>query len=99
LLDTPMGAVYPLVPLFRDQVLGIALFSSEGRLHWGFNADWDAVPDLRGLVEGVAKEFDALRDAAQAAPVLARSSQAPTRARSSRRVPSARRRANASRAS
>ena len=52
---------YPLVPLFSDQALGIALFSYDGGLHWGFNADWDAVPDLHTFVEQVEAEFETLR--------------------------------------
>jgi len=52
---------YPLVPLFSDEALGIALFSYDGGLHWGFNADWDAVPDLHTFVEQVEAEFETLR--------------------------------------
>jgi WS/DGAT/MGAT family acyltransferase len=47
---------YPLVPLFANQALGIALFSYAGRLHWGFNADWDAMPDLHDLVQAIEHE-------------------------------------------
>jgi WS/DGAT/MGAT family acyltransferase len=57
-------AFYPLVPLFRNQALGVALLSYDGRLYWGFNADWDAVPDLHELVEGVGRELALLREAA-----------------------------------
>jgi len=63
-LGAPMQACYPLVPLFQNQALGVALFSYAGRLYWGFNADWDAVPDLHDLVEGVGTDFDRLVDAA-----------------------------------
>jgi hypothetical protein len=59
-----MIACHPLVPLFRGQALGVALFSYDGRLEWGFNADWDALPDLHDLVEAVGVEFALLRDAA-----------------------------------
>ena len=52
-----MTACYPLVPLFANQALGIALFSYDGRLYWGFNADWDAIPDLHELVEAVEREL------------------------------------------
>jgi WS/DGAT C-terminal domain len=45
------------VPIFHYQALGIALFSYDGRLFWGFNADWDAVPDLHDLVGLVDDEF------------------------------------------
>jgi WS/DGAT/MGAT family acyltransferase len=52
---------YPLVPLFENQALGIALFSYDKSIHWGFNADWDAIPDLHELVLGVEREFEVLR--------------------------------------
>jgi WS/DGAT/MGAT family acyltransferase len=64
LLGTPMRAVYPLVPLSRNQALGIAIFSYNGRLFWGFNSDWDAVPDLHDLVNGIQRELDILTSAA-----------------------------------
>ena len=63
-LGAPMRACYPLVPLFQNQALGVALFSYAGRLYWGFNADWDAIPDLHDLVEAVGREFDRLARAA-----------------------------------
>jgi len=52
---------YPLVPLFTKQALGIALFSYDGALHWGFNSDWDAVADLHYFVELIDLEFETLR--------------------------------------
>ncbi len=61
LLGAKMHEIYPLVPLFSNQALGIALFSYDGGLFWGFNADWDAVPDLHDLVEMVQAEFEVLR--------------------------------------
>ena len=63
-LGSPLRAAYPLVPLFHNQTVGIALFSCNGMLFWGFNVDWDAVPDVHELVEGVAKEFARLKRAA-----------------------------------
>jgi WS/DGAT/MGAT family acyltransferase len=56
-----MLEIYPLVPLFTNQALGIALFSYDGSLFWGFNADWDAVPDLHDLVEMVQQELETLQ--------------------------------------
>jgi WS/DGAT/MGAT family acyltransferase len=56
-----MLASYPLVPLFENQALGVALFSYDDGLHWGFNADWDAVPDLHDFVGAVEEEFEKLR--------------------------------------
>ena len=52
---------YPLVPLFENQALGVALFSYDGGLYWGFNADWDALPDLHEFVLAVEQEFETLR--------------------------------------
>jgi len=53
---------YPLVPLFANQALGVALFSYAGKLHWGFNADWDALPDLHELVQSVEREIAVLTE-------------------------------------
>ena len=52
---------YPVVPLFENQALGIALFSYAGRLCWGFNGDWDLLPDLPAFVEDVKHSFAELR--------------------------------------
>ena len=60
LLGAPLREVYPLVPLFKNQALGIALFSYDGGLYWGFNADWDAMPDLHDVVGFVDAECRAL---------------------------------------
>jgi len=56
-----MLASYPLVPLFENNALGIALFSYDGRIFWGFNADWDALADLHDFVLAVDREFEVLR--------------------------------------
>lgn len=63
LLGARMLEAYPLVPLFVGQALGIALFSNAGRLFWGFNADWDSLPDLHELVVAVDASFTELRQA------------------------------------
>ena len=56
-----LRATYPLVPLFDNQALGVALLSYDGALYWGFNSDWDAVPDLHDFVLGVEQEFELMR--------------------------------------
>lgn len=71
LLDSQMLEAYPMVPLFVNQGLGIALFSNAGRLFWGFNADWDVVPDLHEFVEAVAESFEELRALPAAPPRIA----------------------------
>jgi len=68
-----MMACYPLVPLFSNQALGVALFSYDGRLFWGFNADWDAVPDLHDLVEAVDRELEVVSALGVEAPGAAAS--------------------------
>jgi diacylglycerol O-acyltransferase len=64
LLGARMLEMYPLVPLFSDQGLGIALFSYAGSIFWGFNADRDLVPDLHEFVRSVEESFVELREAA-----------------------------------
>jgi len=66
LLTAPMLGIHPLVPLLANQTLGIAFFSYCGKLQWGFHADWDAMPDLHDLVEGVGRQFTVLLEAARA---------------------------------
>jgi hypothetical protein len=65
MLGAPMTACYPLVPLYNNQALGIALFSYNGTLFWGFNGDWDALPDIEAFAEDIEASFRALRRAAQ----------------------------------
>jgi hypothetical protein len=67
LLGAQLREIYPLVPLFLGQGAGIALFSYDGRICWGFNSDWDAFPDLHDLVEDVERSFEELRTAAEQA--------------------------------
>jgi WS/DGAT/MGAT family acyltransferase len=62
MLGARLLAMYPMVPLLPGMGLGIALFSYDGRLCWGFNADFDLVPDLEripGLMEHAFKELAA----------------------------------------
>lgn len=66
LLGSRMLEIYPLVPLFGRLALGVALFSYAGRLHWGFNADWDVIPDLHDFVRCVEGSFAELHAAALA---------------------------------
>lgn len=61
LLGARLTGLYPLVPLFSTQALGIALFSYDGGLYWGLNADWSVVDDLHRLVEDLRASFEQLR--------------------------------------
>lgn len=82
LLGCPLRAAYPLVPLYKNQALGIALFSYDGGLFWGLNADWDALPDLHDLAEALREDFEALRKVADEAGAPAE----PRRPRPARRA-------------
>jgi diacylglycerol O-acyltransferase len=87
LLGSRMLETYPVVPLLDGLGLGIALFSYDGKLCWGFHADWDLVPDLEPFIGFVRESFDELRQIARRArPESGRSSHAPhaRRARSRR---------------
>jgi WS/DGAT/MGAT family acyltransferase len=99
MLGAPLRAVYPLVPLFSNQALGIAVFSYAGGLYLGFNADWDAVPDLHDVVDAVQAECTALSGVGAGAPPTAPVERAerPPRARQSRRPARGRRTARAAR--
>jgi WS/DGAT/MGAT family acyltransferase len=44
--DARMLAAYPVVPLAKGQALSIGLTSYDGRVHYGLNADRDAMPDV-----------------------------------------------------
>ncbi|HEU4431601.1 MAG TPA: wax ester/triacylglycerol synthase family O-acyltransferase [Myxococcota bacterium] len=56
--------MYPVVPLLPRTGLGVALFSYDGRLCWGFAADQDLVPDLPAFVRAIRDSFEELRTAA-----------------------------------
>jgi len=80
ILNAPMKAIYPLVPIMRNQNLGIALFSYNGGLHWGFNADWENFPDVHEFVEHLETSFDEYKQIAAAGrPEVSASRERPTR--------------------
>jgi WS/DGAT/MGAT family acyltransferase len=64
LLGAPMLDLFPSVPITGNLGLGIALFSYDGRLCWGFNADWEQLPDLHDFVMLTELAFDEMREAA-----------------------------------
>jgi diacylglycerol O-acyltransferase / wax synthase len=65
LLGSRMRASYPVAPLTPGQALNVALFSYDGGLYWGLNADWDALPDLPLLAEQIRDAFGELQAAAE----------------------------------
>jgi WS/DGAT/MGAT family acyltransferase len=66
LLESRLLEIHPHVPIAGQLGLGIALFSYQGTLSWGFTADWDLIPDLHDLVIAVEESFSALERAAGA---------------------------------
>lgn len=57
IFGAPLREIYALVPLFPQQALGIAIFSYAGKLCWGLNADWQAIPALHDLVLSMQDAF------------------------------------------
>jgi len=65
LLDAPMRAAYPHLPLFENQGIGLALLSYCGKLHWGLTTDWaqgDFAVDLGRGIEASIDELVARAD-------------------------------------
>ena len=59
-LGSRLRRILPLVPLFADHAVGIAIVSYDGELVFGINADRAATPDLELLEAGLRTEFAAL---------------------------------------
>jgi len=68
LLGARMLEAHPMVPLIGQLSVGVALFSYDGKLSWGFTGDWDLVPDLHDFVLAVQRAFDRLLECARQAP-------------------------------
>jgi WS/DGAT/MGAT family acyltransferase len=66
LVGAKLLGMYPVVPLLPRTGLGVALFSYDGRLCWGFAVDQDLVPDVPVFVRAVRDSFEELRTAAVA---------------------------------
>lgn len=60
LLGARLREAYPLVPLFENYGLGIALLSYDGKLCWGLNADYDRVPDVASFAGDLRASFEEL---------------------------------------
>ena len=57
--------IAPLVPLAADHALGVAVLSYDGRVTFGLNADFDSVPDLDVLREGIERSVAELTEMAE----------------------------------
>ena len=65
--STRLLAVYPQLPLFEHQGLGIAVLSYCGRLHFGLVGDREVARDLGRLCDAIGDAFTELVEAAAAA--------------------------------
>lgn len=63
LLKSRLLAAYPIVPLMPGHSLCVAVLSYAGRLHWGLNADWQAVADLEDWSRAIEEAFERLHSA------------------------------------
>ncbi|HEY7660792.1 MAG TPA: WS/DGAT domain-containing protein, partial [Actinomycetota bacterium] len=55
-----LEASYPSMPLNVNAALSIACTSLAGTMAFGLTADWDAIPDLEVLVQGIEHALDGL---------------------------------------
>ena len=76
-LGCEMAAMYPMLPMFPNQALAVAVISYNGRVFWGFNSDWDALPDVHNVVEGIGERFRELRETAASAAAASEAPSAP----------------------
>jgi hypothetical protein len=62
LLESEMLANYPMVPLWSQHGIGVALFSYNGRLLWGIHADYDTLPDSDRFLSAIQASFRELQE-------------------------------------
>jgi len=60
-LGAQMREVLPIVPLAADHAVGISIFTYNGTVSLGINADCDSMPDLDVLVAGIEDSLEELR--------------------------------------
>jgi len=64
LLGARLLAIYPVVPLLENTGLSIGLVSLAGNVCWGFNADYELVPDLPKFAKMIEHSCRKLGEAA-----------------------------------
>jgi WS/DGAT/MGAT family acyltransferase len=65
-LGAPLLEMFPFLPLFDHQGLGVAALSYAGQVGWGLIGDWELTPDLGILAAALDTSFEELRQAARA---------------------------------
>jgi diacylglycerol O-acyltransferase / wax synthase len=71
LLGRQLEDLFPVAFLPNGHALAIAIMSYNGQLDYGLLADFDALPDLDEIVDGIAESLAELRRAARGEPVPA----------------------------
>jgi hypothetical protein len=58
-------AEYPIMPISENMGLSIAVTSLAGTMAFGITSDWDTLPDIEVLAEGMHEAIQELRKAAE----------------------------------
>ncbi|HEY8625986.1 MAG TPA: wax ester/triacylglycerol synthase family O-acyltransferase [Solirubrobacteraceae bacterium] len=69
LLGRQLEDLFPVAFLPNDHALAVAIMSYNGRLDYGLLADFDALPDLDEIADGIAESLAELLRAARGEPV------------------------------
>jgi len=64
LMGHEMRDLFPMVPLARNQALGVAIMSYNGKMNFGLVGDYDAMHDLDDLADDFRASLAALADTA-----------------------------------
>jgi WS/DGAT/MGAT family acyltransferase len=83
LMGRRMVEPFPMVPLAKNQGIGIAIMSYNGRMNFGLNGDFDVMWDIEDLAEDLLLSLGELAEAAGvelAAEPAPANSEEPTRA-------------------
>ncbi len=59
-LGAPLREIHPVVPLASDHAVGIAVFSYNGVITFGINADAESTPDIAVLADGIESGVETL---------------------------------------
>jgi WS/DGAT/MGAT family acyltransferase len=59
-LHAPLTEILPLVPLFAEHTISIAVVTYAGQMIFGLNADRTAAPDVEVLAEGIERSLSEL---------------------------------------
>ncbi len=79
LMGHELRDLFPMVPLARNQALGVAIMSYNGKMNFGLVGDYDAMLDLDDLADDFRASLASLADAAGVALTSQRSPRAKPR--------------------